>query len=72
MDRAIQFLRTKQAADGSFAANAGPGVTAVAATGLMRVGLGPDDPTVAKSLKYLEKFVQPDGGIYFPRHGPEL
>ncbi len=45
----------------------GPGVTAVVATGLMRSGLGPDDPAVAKSLKYLEKFVQADGGIYFPK-----
>jgi squalene-hopene/tetraprenyl-beta-curcumene cyclase len=68
VDRAVAFLRSKQAADGAFAAYAGPGVTAVAATGLMRVGLGPDDPTVAKALKYLEKFVQPDGGIYSPKN----
>ena len=67
IDRAIEFLRSKQAADGSYAAQMGPGVTAVVATGLMRVGLGPDDPAVAKSLKYLEKFVQADGGIYFPK-----
>ncbi len=64
VDRAIQFLRTKQAADGSYSAKFGPGVTAVAVTGLLRVGLGPDDPTVAKSLKYLEKFIHRDGGIY--------
>ncbi|MGO8689962.1 MAG: hypothetical protein ACLQLG_10025 [Thermoguttaceae bacterium] len=67
VDRAVEFLRSKQAADGSYAAQMGPGVTAVAVTGLMRVGLGPDDPAVAKGLKYLEKFVQADGGIYFPK-----
>ena len=54
VDRAIEFLKSKQAQDGSFAAFAGPGVTAVATTGLLRVGVGPDDPLVAKSLKYLE------------------
>ncbi len=67
VDRAVEFLRSKQAADGSYAAQMGPGVTAVAVTGLMRVGLGPDDPAVAKGLKYLAKFVQADGGIYFPK-----
>ena len=67
VDRAIQFLKSKQAADGSFSGRSGPGVTAVVTTGLMRVGLGPDDPMVAKALKYLQSFVQPDGGIYKPK-----
>ena len=35
-------------------------------TALMRSGLTPDDPLVAKSLKYLEGFVQADGGIHKP------
>ncbi|NUQ60898.1 MAG: terpene cyclase/mutase family protein [Pirellulales bacterium] len=65
VDRAVQFLQTKgQAPDGSYAAHAGPGVTAVATTGLLRNGRGPDDPLVARSLKYLEGFIRPDGGIY--------
>ncbi len=64
VDRAIDFLQSKgQAADGSFAANSGPGVTAVVTTALLRHGRTPDDPFVARSLKYLEGFVQPDGGI---------
>ena len=67
VDRAVQFLRTRQAADGSYS-DKSPGVTALVATGLMRVGLGPNDPTVAKSLKYLETFVQKDGGVYKPRN----
>jgi squalene-hopene/tetraprenyl-beta-curcumene cyclase len=65
VDRAIRFLQTKaQEPDGSFASYAGPGVTAVVTAGLLRSNLAPDDPMVAKSLKYLEGFVQPDGGVY--------
>jgi squalene-hopene/tetraprenyl-beta-curcumene cyclase len=67
VDRAIQFLLTKgQAPDGSFSAEAGPGVTALVTAGILRHGRGPGDPAVAKSLKYLEGFVQPDGGIHAP------
>ncbi len=65
VDRAIHFLQTKgQEPDGSFAGYAGPGITAVVTTGVLRNGRTPDDPLVAKSLKYLEGFVRPDGGIY--------
>jgi squalene-hopene/tetraprenyl-beta-curcumene cyclase len=63
--RAIDYLATKgQAEDGSFSSYAGPGVTALTTTAIMRHGRTPSDPLVAKSLDYLEKFVQPDGGIY--------
>jgi squalene-hopene/tetraprenyl-beta-curcumene cyclase len=65
VDRAVIFLQTKgQAPDGSFNAAAGPGVTAVVTAGLLRSGRTPNDPLVAKSLRYLEKMVKPDGGIY--------
>ena len=65
VDRAINFLRTKgQATDGSYAASTGPGVTAVVTTAILRNGRSPNDPLVARSLKYLEGFIQPDGGIY--------
>ena len=68
VDRAVEYLRTKgQAADGSYSKPAGSGVTSVVAAGLLRQGLGPDDPLVAKSLKFLEGMVQPDGGIYAPK-----
>lgn len=61
---AIGFLRKAQAQDGSYSADAGPGITAIVTTALLRSGLAPDDPTVAKSLKYLESFLQDDGGVY--------
>ena len=65
VDRAVGYLQSKgQAADGSYSAQAGIGVTGLVATALLRHGRTPDDPLVAKSLKYLEGFVQPDGGIY--------
>jgi squalene-hopene/tetraprenyl-beta-curcumene cyclase len=65
VDRAIGFLGTKaQAGDGSFNAAAGPAVTALVTAGVLRHGRSPEDPLVAKALKYLEGFVKPDGGIY--------
>jgi squalene-hopene/tetraprenyl-beta-curcumene cyclase len=65
VDRAIHFLRTKgQDEKGAFSSEAGPGVTALVTTALLRNGLTPDDPMVAKALKYLERYVQPDGGVY--------
>lgn len=65
VDRAIGFLRTQgQAPDGSYAAYAGPGVTALVTAGVLRQGRTADDPMVAKSLEYLQGFVHPNGGIY--------
>src|SRR4051794_36694376 len=58
--KAIDFLRVKgQAADGSFSKQVGIGVTALAATALLRHGRSPDDPTVAKALAFILENVQP-------------
>jgi squalene-hopene/tetraprenyl-beta-curcumene cyclase len=68
VQKGIEYLRiTGQANDGSFSAAAGPGITAIIATSVMANGRTADDPLVAKSLQYLEGFVQPDGGIYAPK-----
>jgi squalene-hopene/tetraprenyl-beta-curcumene cyclase len=64
--RAIGFLESAQSPDGSYAAAAGPGVTAVVTAAVLRNGRGPSDPLVARSLKYLEGFVQPDGAVSLP------
>jgi squalene-hopene/tetraprenyl-beta-curcumene cyclase len=65
--QAISYLRVKgQAEDGSYSRHAGPGVTALVTTALLRHGLRPEEPQVAKSLRYLESLVQPDGGVYQP------
>jgi squalene-hopene/tetraprenyl-beta-curcumene cyclase len=64
VDRAIDFLQNKaQSPDGSYAAADGPGVTALVTTAILRHGRTPNDPLVAKGLKYLEGFVQPDGAV---------
>ena len=67
VDRAIAFLRRtrrRPTARWRRRGNAGPGVTAVVTDAILsRVGRSPDDPLVAKSLKYLEGFVQPDGAV---------
>src|SRR6187399_608591 len=65
--RAIEFLSSKgQAADGSFSKQVGIGVTALAATALLRHGRSPDDPVVANALKFILENVQPTGGIHLP------
>ena len=67
VSQAIEYLTTQgQADDGSYSSYAGPGLTALAVTGILENGRSPDDPAVAKSLEYLEEFVQDDGGIYGP------
>jgi squalene-hopene/tetraprenyl-beta-curcumene cyclase len=65
--KGIQYLRTQgQREDGSFSAQAGPAVTALVTTALLRNGRTPDDPMVAKAIKYVEKFVHDDGGVHAP------
>jgi squalene-hopene/tetraprenyl-beta-curcumene cyclase len=61
----IDYLRTKgQAADGSYSAEAGPAITAIVTTAVLKHGRTVNDPQVEKALKYLEGFVHEDGGIY--------
>jgi len=67
IQQAITYLAGVQAEDGSFSKQNGPAITALVATGLMRHGRGVNDPLVAKSLKYLEGFVQTTGGIHHPK-----
>jgi len=65
VDKAYEFLKSRQKADGSFEpARGGPGTAALIAAALIRLGKPIDDPVVAKALEFLEKSVQKDGGIY--------
>lgn len=64
-DKAVAYLKKSQGANGSFAPKlGGPGISALVAAGLLRNGYAADDPLVAKTLAYMEKSVQKDGGIY--------
>lgn len=64
--RGVEFLAKNQTPEGAFSPQTGPAVTALVTTGLLRSGRSPDDPVVAKALKFLESFVRTDGGIYQP------
>src|SRR5688572_4861247 len=65
--RAVQFLRQAQGEDGSYSKQTGPAVTALVTAGILRTGRSVDDPLLAKSLKYLEGFVQSDGSVANPQ-----
>lgn len=63
--KGIEYLKKHgQAEDGTFSSAAGPGVSALVLTSMLRNGVKLDDPSLAKGLKALESFVKPDGGIY--------
>ena len=64
--KAAEFLTKAQSPEGAFTPAAGPAVTALVTAGLLKNGRTAEDPVVAKALKYLEGFVQADGGIYLP------
>ncbi len=69
VSKAAEYLANHQSPDGAFTPQAGVGITALVAAGLLRNGRAPDDPLVARSLKFLEGAVQPDGGVYAPNLG---
>ena len=65
--RALDFLRTTQADDGSWTSPTAPGISGLVTYSLLRSGAKVDDPTVAKALNHLAGFVQKDGGIYYEK-----
>ncbi len=65
--KGLAYLTSKgQADDGSFSKEAGPAITALCTYAMIRHGRSTADPSVARALRYLESFVQPDGGVYAP------
>ncbi len=64
--KASAFLVGCQDNDGSFKADLGAGVSALAVTALLRSGTPADADVVQKGLDYLRSFRQPDGGFYTP------
>jgi len=61
---AVAFLRQSQAPDGSFSAQAGPGVTGLVASALLSIGVPEEDPMVRKSIEYLLKTKKDNGGLH--------
>ena len=64
LDSGYDYLKGKQAQDGSWMAEIGPGMTALTAAALVKAGKTADDPVVAKAIKYVEGYVKKDGGVY--------
>ena len=66
ISKATAFLEKNQSPDGSFSAEVGPAVTALAVNALVRSGSPVDSPAVQKGLANLLTFKRSDGGIYAP------
>ena len=64
VEKALGYLQKTQNEDGSYGKQPTPAITAICIEGVLRAGRSPDDPFVAKSLKYIEGFIREDGGIY--------
>src|SRR3954447_23519707 len=68
--RGVEFLRPRQAEDGSWSGNRKePGITALVVTALLRTKrVTPGEPVVTKALSYLEGFLGPQGGLSEAAH----
>ena len=66
-EKAINFLRTSQAAGGHWTSPDVPGICGLVVYSLLLNGVPASDPTVEKALKQMLTFTQPDGGIYSPK-----
>src|SRR5436305_8002597 len=63
VDRAVAYLKSTQAEDGSWSEKQSPGITGIVLTGLLRTGkVGPRDPMVERGLKYVESLINPKAG----------
>jgi squalene-hopene/tetraprenyl-beta-curcumene cyclase len=64
VDKAIAYLRSSQNADGSWGTPPrNRGVTGIVVTGMLQTGkVTPDDPTVAKALKFIESLINTKAG----------
>jgi squalene-hopene/tetraprenyl-beta-curcumene cyclase len=58
VDRAVEFLKTHQGADGAWSEDKSPGVTGIALTGMLQCGkVSARDPAAEKALKYIESLI---------------
>jgi len=61
--KAVAFLRKTQEENGGWSTKLSPGVTGIVVTGLIKGGkVSPDDPMVARGLKYIENLVNTEAG----------
>jgi len=61
--KAVAYLRKTQEENGGWSTKLSPGVTGIVVTGLIKGGkVSPDDPMVAKGLKYIEGLINTEAG----------
>ncbi|MEK6258385.1 MAG: prenyltransferase/squalene oxidase repeat-containing protein [Planctomycetota bacterium] len=65
--KAINFLKTSQAEGGHWTSPEAPGISGLITYALLVSGVPAADPALEKALKHLSSYIQPDGGIYFPK-----
>jgi squalene-hopene/tetraprenyl-beta-curcumene cyclase len=61
MAKGVAFLRSRQGEEGGWSADRNPGITALVVAALLKSGVTPFDPAVAKGLEFMEGFVGPEG-----------
>lgn len=63
VDKAIAYLKSSQAKDGSWSKDKSPGITGIVLTGLLETGkVDAKDPMVQNALKYIESLVNEKAG----------
>src|SRR5262245_31386596 len=63
VDKAISYLRSTQAEDGSWSAKTSPGITGIVLTGMLQTGkIKAKDPSAEKALKFIEGLINPAAG----------
>ena len=66
VQKGVEFLKSRQDANGSWSASVSPAVTALIVHAMLENGVSPQDPAIEKAVKYLQSFQQEDGGYYAP------
>ena len=65
--KAINFLKTSQAEGGHWTSPEAPGISGLITYSLLVSGVPATDASLEKALKHLSSYIQPDGGVYFPK-----
>jgi squalene-hopene/tetraprenyl-beta-curcumene cyclase len=66
--KAVPFLKSRQAENGSWSAQRSPGITGIVITAMLRSKrVAAADPAITKGLTYLEGFIKPNGGAEGPQ-----
>lgn len=65
--KAVNFLKTSQAEGGHWTSPEAPGISGLVAYSLLLSGVPTTDPAMQKALEHLSSYIQPDGGVYFPK-----